>query len=201
MIMKNHKNYGIMKKINLGFTILVLIVFCHACNGPAGKEKRVIADLIEYPVFIKNPYGEENGEYWKENLETSKRLDFVKTLFDWAYTGKVKTFDYLTNQPLNIEQVKSIGNESDTFHINKSVPPYDEMDTVIQKKLDFNLIHKLKFLEKWSFDEDNFLLEKKLIGIAPALTVFADSATIKGYKPLFWIYFDKEYIKKITEKK
>ena len=152
-----------MKKIKPGFIVLLLFLVCNACNGPSGKNnssKRIITDMIEYPVFIKSPYGEDNEDYWKENLETSKRLDFVKTLFDWAYSGKVKTFDYLTNKPLSIEQVKSIGNERDTIHITKSVPPYDEMDTVIQEKLDFKRIHKLKFLEQWSFDEKNYRYEQ-----------------------------------------
>lgn len=193
-----------MKTLIKTFFVLSLgISMLCGCSGGAGKEnadRKLITEKIEYPVFIKNPYDEENGEWWKENIETSKRTDFVKTLFDWVYEGKVKAFDYLTNKPLSIEEVKAIGNESDTIRITETFPPYDEKDTVIQNKLDLQLVHKLKFIEEWSFDFSGHTMEKKILGIAPALTVYGDSLEVKGYKPMFWIYFDEDFIKSLDKK-
>jgi hypothetical protein len=190
-----------MKNIGKAFMLISAAVLITACGSKENGSKRLITDRIEYPVFIKSPYGDDNGDYWKENLETSKRLDFVQTIFDWAYNGKVKTFDYNTNQPLTVDQVKAIGNKTDTVRMARPVPPYDEFDTVIQTKLEFKDIHKIKVLEEWSFNVDHFLLEKKLLGIAPAQTFYGDSTDVIGYKPLFWIYFDEEYIGKLTQKK
>jgi hypothetical protein len=168
------------------WVVLGLLTFPGCGEKPSGN---VVAERIEYPVFIKSPYGEQNGCYWKENLETSKRQEFVKTLFEWAYGGKIKAFDYVT----------AIGNTCDTVTMTRPNPPYDEYDTVIKSKLDLNLIHKVKMLEEWKLDPDNYTVVKKLLGIAPTLTIYADSNEVKGYKPLFWIYFDQEYIKKLSE--
>lgn len=173
----------------------ILMLSCGNDVKQDDKSKMFIIKKIEYPVFIKNPYEIENAEWWKENIETSERIDFVKTLFDWAYSGKVKSYNYITNELLSTDEVKIIGNEPDTITVTESYPPYDEKDTVIQNKLDFNLIHKLKFLEEWSMNLKDYSVTKKVIGIAPTLTIYGDSIEIKGYKPLFWVYFDEEYIK------
>jgi hypothetical protein len=174
-----------------------------ACGGKSDDSKTgksLITERIEYPVFIKSPYGEDQGDWWKENIETSKRTDFVNMLLDWAYSGKVATFDFLTNKPLTPEQVKAIGNESDTIKVTDVNPPYDEKDTIITQKLDIRLIHKIKFLEEWSFDAENHTITKKILGIAPTVTEYADSSEIKGYRPLFWMYFDKDYIESLNKK-
>ncbi len=180
-------------------SLLLLTALIPACTrtetSEAGQEN-MITEKIEYPVFIKDPWEEETTDWWKENIETSKRLEFVKTIFDWAYSGKVKAYDFITYEPLSVEQVKAIGNRCDTITITETTPPYREKDTVIQEKLDFAQIHKVKFLEEWTYDKNRTSIAKKIIGIAPALTVYADSVEIKGFKPLFWLFFDDRYAKK-----
>jgi hypothetical protein len=182
--------------------ICISLALC-SCQNEENNEKtngQVITEKIEYPVFIKDPYELDNGEWWKENIETSKRLDFVKILFDWAYSGDVKAYDYLTNKELTLEEVKQIGNNTDTIRIADINPPYEEKDTTIQNKLDFNLIHKIKFMEEWSLNIQNHSINKRIIGVAPALTIYGDSNEIKGYQPLFWLYFDKDYVKNLKRK-
>ena len=188
-----------MKHLSVLIVILSALFLMAACGNHenSGNENAsIITEKIEYPVFIKDPYGDNQADWWKENIETSKRLEFVQTLFDWAYSGEVKAYDYLTNKPLTVEQVKAIGNEPDTLTIIQSFPPYEEKDTILQNKIDLHLIHKLKFMEEWRFNLKDHSIQKTVIGIAPTLTVYADSMEIKGYRPLFWIYFDEEYAKK-----
>jgi hypothetical protein len=193
-----------MKKMCILPALIAGLTFCLEACGDQGRESKnqqVITEKIEYPVFIKSPYDDESGDWWKENIETSKRLEFVEILFDWAYAGKVQAFDYLTNKPLSAEEVKKIGNESDTIRVNDKNPPYDEKDTVIQNKLDLRQIHKLKFLEEWCFNKDDHSITKKVLGVAPALTVYTDSSEVLGQRPLFWIYFDKAFIASLEKKK
>ncbi len=193
-----------MKIFTLPAMVAVCICLLSACGNNSKDNNNgdtIITEKIEYPVFIKSPYEEENGDWWKENIETSKRTDFVKMLMDWAYSGKVGAYDFLTNEPLTVEQVKAIGNESDTLHINKTTPPYDEIDTVITQKLDFQLIQKIKFLEEWSYNLNDHTISKKVLGIAPTVATYDENSELKGYRPLFWLYFDKDFIEKeITSK-
>jgi hypothetical protein len=182
-----------MKKIFFGFTVLSLTVIGFSCKNNSNNEgSTVITERIQYPVFIKSPYPEET-DWWVENLEGVKREKFVNLLLDAAFEGKVKAYDYLDNTLLTQAQVNNIFSRSDTVKVLRSTPPYEEVDTVIVQKLDRRDIHRITFLEEWNFDEKNFKMEKKVVGIAPAVTVYGDSAVIKGYKPLFWIYLDERY--------
>jgi hypothetical protein len=182
-----------MKKILFGFLVLAIIFLGHSCKNNSGeKGSTVITERIQYPVFIKCPYPEET-DWWIENLEGVKREKFVKILLDAAIEGKVKAYDYLDNTQLTKSQVNNIFSGSDTLKVLRSTPPYDEVDTVIMYKLDRKDIHRVTFLEEWNFDEKNFKMGKKVVGIAPAQTIYGDSSVIKGYKPLFWIYLDEKY--------
>ena len=181
-----------MKK-PIKLVLVFSILFVASCHQKDKKESMtVLTERIQYPVFIKSPYGDE-GDWYRENMEGPKREAFVKIIFDAAYTGKVKVYDYLTNEPLSVEKVKAIGNKSDTIHIVKEIPVYKEYDTIINQKLDFKDIHRITFLEEWNMDVGKFQMEKKVVGICPSLTIYDDSTDVRGYKPLFWIYLDDKY--------
>ena len=185
-----------MKKVVVCFLVLSFLFLGFSCKNSSDNDgKTVITERIQYPVFIKSPYPEET-DWWVENLEGIKREKFVNLLLDAAFDGKVKVYDYLDNTLLSKSQVDNIVCKTDTMKVVRSAPPYDEIDTVVMQKLDRKDIHRLTFMEEWYFDEKNFKMEKKVVGIAPAETVFDDSAHIKGYKPLFWIYLDEKYPQK-----
>jgi hypothetical protein len=182
-----------MKKILFVFFVLSFLFLGFSCKNNSDKDaKTIITERIQYPVFIKSPYPEET-DWWVENLEGVKREKFVNLLLDAAFEGKVKVYDYLDNTLLSKAQVENIACKTDTIKVLRANPPYDEVDTVIVQKLDRKDIHRVTFMEEWNFDENNFTMEKKVVGIAPAETVYGDSAVVKGYKPLFWIYLDKNY--------
>lgn len=182
-----------MKRTAFYFLIISLFFSLFSCSNKKGSEgKLVLTERIQYPVFIKSPY-EEETDWWRENMEGPKREKFVNIILDAALSGKVKAYDYITDEPLTKEQVNAIFIKSDTMMLTRTAPPYDEYDSVITHKLDRKYIHRITFLEEWYFDEENFKMEKKVMGIAPAMTSYGDSAEIIGYKPLFWIYLDDKY--------
>jgi hypothetical protein len=182
-----------MKKFILVLHIFTNLFLLSSCKNSTDKDGgTIITERIQYPVFIKSPYSEET-DWWVENLEGAKREEFVNILLDAAFEGKVKVYDYLDNTLLTKAQIDNIARRSDTMKILQSSPPYEELDTVIVQKLDRKDIHRITFLEEWRFDIDKFKMDKKVVGIAPAETIYGDSAVIKGYKPLFWIYLDPKY--------
>ena len=174
----------------LVFSLLFSITSCN--NKKEDEKKLVLTERIQYPVFIKCPY-EEETDWWRENMEGPKREKFVNIILDAALSGKVKAYDYITDALLSNEQIEGIFNRYDTLVLTRAKPPYDEYDTIINTKLDRKYIHRITFLEEWYFDEKNFKMEKKVVGIAPAITSYGDSAEILGYRPLFWVYFDEKY--------
>ena len=182
-----------MKKPVLFFILFSFIMIINSCKNEGKNDNMtVLTERIQYPVFIKSPYGDD-GDWYRENMEGPKRESFVKIIFDAAYNGKLKAYDYLTNEPLTIEKVKAIGSKCDTLHIIRETPVYKEYDTIITQKLDLKDIHRITFLEEWYMDVDKFRIEKKVVGICPSLTIYEDSNDVRGYKPLFWLYLDKKY--------
>ena len=182
-----------IKQSVLFLCIFGLLVSFTACNNKKNSENKItLTERIQYPVFIKSPY-DEDTDWWCENMEGPKREQFINIIVDAALSGKVKAYDYINNTPLTKSEVEVIFNRYDTVLYTRPVAPFDEVDTVINTKLDRKDIHRVTFLEEWYFDEKNFIIEKKVVGVAPALTLYADSGEIKGYKPLFWVYMDDKY--------
>ncbi len=182
-----------MKPTVLFIWIGMLLLSLTACNSKKDQaDKIILTERIQYPVFIKTPY-EEETDWWCENMEGPKREQFVNIIVDAALSGKVKAYDYISNTLLTKNEVEVIFNRYDTVLYTRTVAPFDEVDTVINTKLDRKDIHRITFLEEWYFDEKNFSIEKKVVGVAPAITLYSDSGEIKGYKPLFWVYMDEKY--------
>ena len=178
-------------KTVLHIIVTTFVVILMSCGNNKQEDLTVLTERIQYPVFINNPYPDE-GDWWKENMEGPKREKFVKYIFDAAYSGKIKAYNY-DDQPLTVDQVKAIGNETDTIRSTRPYPPYDEFDTIVSNVLDLRDIHRITFLEEWYINEKNMQITKKVVGVCPALTIFEDSNAVKGYKPLFWLYFDDKY--------
>jgi hypothetical protein len=179
-----------MKKFIVFPALLFFVTFfwtsCNNSSKDTAKSdvsdstKRIaITERIEYPVFITDPWKRDDGKWWCENIETSKRSAFVKTLFDEVLSGKMKAYDIDTYKPLTIAEIQEICNPSDNLYF------------------DLNRVHKLKFVEEWSLNESNHSIEKKVMGVAPMLTTsFGDSTDLTGPLALFWIIFDKDFAKK-----
>ncbi|MEI6764790.1 MAG: hypothetical protein WCM76_04055 [Bacteroidota bacterium] len=179
-------------KILILVSVLLPAIMLCSCGGEKKSDnKTVLTERIQYPVFIKSPYGDE-GDWWKENMEGAKREKLVNWIFEMAYSGKIKAYDY-DNKPLTVSEVKAIGNRRDTVRLTRPNPPYDEYDSVIVENFDRRDVHRITFLEEWYLDEKALTFEKKVVGLCPAITMYTDSSEVKGYKPMFWLYFDDKY--------
>jgi hypothetical protein len=169
--------------------ILCLIIFI-SCSRKDNASHAILTERIQYDVFIKSP--DPDLDWWVQNIEGSKREVFVKKIIDIALSGKVKTYDY-SNQLLTPAELKSQLYRSDTFSMQRANPPYQYFDTVVTHSIDMKDIVKIRFLEEWLWDEKTLFIQKKIAGIAPIAAVYMDDGELKGYKPLFWIYFDDDY--------
>ncbi|HNW98571.1 MAG TPA: hypothetical protein PKK00_09205 [Bacteroidales bacterium] len=187
-----------MKKISF-FLLSLPALFMLSCSNNSNtetenKDKNILVERIQYDVFIKSP----NADYdwWRENIEGSKRENFVKTILDLAYTGKVKAYDY-DNTPLTPEQAKGILNKVDTISIQDPNNTNVYKDTVIKNITDIKEISKVRFLEEWSYDDKKLSFNKKVCGVMLMRENYDDSLNLRGYSPTFWIYFDKDYPAKL----
>jgi hypothetical protein len=184
-----------MKKVFQFSLFIVAISFINSsCNGKKdeadNKDKKVLTERIQYDVLIKTP--DPDLDWWVQNIEGSKRESFVKTFLQLAYDGKVKAYDYFNN-PLTPEQVKNIDKREDTVSIVDPANPSKNKTAIIKQELNLQQITKVRFLEEWSMDEKKMNFDKKVVGLMLMKENYGDSAVLRGYSPLFWIYFDDSY--------
>ncbi len=183
-----------MRPILLFYSFLTILLISNSCGQ---KQKELVTERIQYDVIIKSP--DPEWDWWVQNLEGPKREQFVRNILESAYAGKVKAYDYF-NQPLTPEEVKAIGNGTDTLLGTSPDPPYNDTTIIVQHHLDMSKITRVRFLEEWRMDPDNLSTEKKVLGIAPIMEVFNDDGSHRGYMPLFWVYLDTEYPGKLPKK-
>jgi len=178
-----------MKKATL-FLLGSIIVLFFSCKNDGSKNSSFITERIQYDVPIKSPDAEL--DWWVQNIEGSKRESLINMIINNVYDGKVQAYDFL-NKPLTPDEVKKIGNRHDTLFMPSMEPPYEDSTVIINEKLKINDITKLRFLEEWRINEKTMEIEKKVLGMALMLANYDPNGDLRGYKQMFWIYFDKRY--------
>ncbi|HRZ78057.1 MAG TPA: hypothetical protein P5248_11855, partial [Bacteroidales bacterium] len=170
--------------------LLIWALLLSSCGTDTGEQGEVVTRRIQYDVTIKSP--DPTYDWWVQNIEGQDREALVRDLLSAAYEGRVKAWD-IFHQPLSPEQVKAIGNRTDTLTYQRSEEPYDLYDTVVTQTLSLNDITRIRFLEEWRSDASGFGLSKRVIGICPLLERYGPEGELRGYMPMFWIYYDPEY--------
>jgi hypothetical protein len=168
------------------FSIPVFALLVIWSCGRNGKDARtLITDRIQYDVLLKN--ADSTNDWWVQNMEGRSREAFVRLVMEKAYSGKLKTYNFLTLSLLSVEQTKATGSRTDKLSLQRSKPPYDMYDTLIKNELRMNDIQKIRFLEAWYWNENSNLMEKEILGICPLLNNYSETGEFRGYQPLFWI--------------
>ena len=170
--------------------VLLMSGLLTTCTGDAVEKGSTITNRIQYDVSIKSP--DTDYDWWVQNIEGQARETFVRTIMEKAYGGKVKAWDIFHN-PLRPEDVKAIGNRTDTITFQRAEEPYELYDTVISTTFSLNDITKVRFLEEWSMDENTLVMSKRVLGICPLLARYDPNGELRGHMPMFWVYFDEEY--------
>ena len=172
-------------------TVSLIFPFCNSGKDNSDNTgKKVLTDRIQYDVLIKTP--DPDLDWWTQNIEGSKRENFIRTFLKLASDGKVKAYDYYNN-PMTPDEVKKIGNSVDTITIDDVKNPNSTYDTVIKNELNIQEVTKVRFLEEWYLDEKKMSFDKKVVGLMLMRENYGDSLQLRGYSPLFWIYFDDKY--------
>lgn len=165
----------------------LLTVSCGTADPDRGE---LVTRRIQYDVTIKSPGADY--DWWVQNIEGQDREEYVRGILKAAYEGQVKAWD-IFHQPLSTEEVKAIGNRTDTLTYQRAEEPYDLYDTVVTQTLNIQDITRIRFLEEWRSDPATLIMSKRVIGLCPLLERYGSEGELRGYMPMFWVYFDPEY--------
>ena len=167
-----------MKTIIPVFFLLFILVF--GCS-PGSNEKYdysssadqihkadsfeiLIANPIIYDVLVKNPDLEDS--WASEKLKTFRKDEFVNIVFEAIYNGKVKVYNYHTGDEMTLKEIRALENS---------------------KEFDRSKIGKIQFEEDWYFNEEKFILTKRIKSILLAYEVIDQFGEVGSYKAAFLI--------------
>jgi len=187
-----------MNKFVLISVMLAFSMFMPSCHKGEDAGKNVVTKRIQYDVFIRNP--ETDMDWWVQNIEGSSREKLVKDIIHQVTAGEVKAYDFLTCKPYTAEEIKGMMKRVDSISVERATPPYDLVDTVLVTEIRLTDITKLRFLEEWSMNDKTLAFSKKVAGICPLVERRTDSGELRGYKPLFWVFFDDKYPAELEQK-
>ncbi|MEI6061565.1 MAG: hypothetical protein WCR72_12710 [Bacteroidota bacterium] len=180
-----------MYKIILVSVLLSVIALVPSCRNGEEAGKNIVTKRIQYDVLIHNT--EPDMDWWVQNIEGSSREKLVKDIIKQVTDGKVKAYDFLSCKPFTTAEIKGMMKRVDTISVERTTPPYDLVDTVMVSEIRLSDITKIRFLEEWSVNEKTLAITKKVAGICPLVERFSESGELRGYKPLFWVFFDDKY--------
>ena len=160
-------------KLKLTYLISILLLFIYSCQQNSDKkinisnkteEYLVIADTIINDIMLK---AAENDEWAEYSLRKLDKLRLVNEIFDLAYEGKLTPYEFFSETPLTIEDIKQLERDPE-FSRDK--------------------IAKVQFEEGWYFDPVSLKMTKRVHSIMLAFEIYNNQGEIKGYKPAFKVY-------------
>ncbi len=110
----------------------------------------------------------EDGAFLIMSLGLNAGVDPNRLRF---YAGKVKAYDYYTDEPMSVNQVKEIEKQAES---------------------DGAEIAKVQFLEDWFFDPVTFNFYKKVHFIMLAYEILDENGNVRNYKAAFYVPFGIE---------
>ena len=150
-------------------------------STPAGWTKPAIYSLDAPTTYYDDLDDTDFSEYSK----------LIYEIFEQVYAGKLQAYNFMDGSPLSIDDVKKASNFTDTIYVENPETEVLEMK-IVQNELDKNII-SIKLKETWHFNKETLQLEKRVLGAAPRMAVVEpETGQIKGYTPIFWVFFDKQ---------
>lgn len=111
-------------------------------------------------------------------------VDGSITAYDAGATGEDDEF----KKPLLTNQVKEKLSRVDTTY-TENINTGELEPVITQVETGSADIKKYRLKEDWIFDRQRSVMDIRIIGIAPLKEMRGDDGEVRGYQPLFWLYF------------
>lgn len=142
-----------------------------------------LREKINHPLYFPTePINDRKSLF--DVIRQGLLVDGSITAYDAGATGEDDEF----KKPLLIDQIKEKLSRIDTtytedINTGEMVP---QISTIETGSAD---IKKYRLKEDWIFDRQRSVMDIRIIGIAPLKEMKGDDGEVRGYQPLFWLYF------------
>lgn len=179
-----------MKK-SVGFILFIsftFMLFLFSCTNKS--KENIITQRIQYDVDIVSPGADY--PWYVQNIEGLAREKFIKNLMESVVNKKQTAYHSLTYDALSENNLQKLFHRIDTVVMQRSTPPYEFYDTIVQQNLEYKDIVKIRFLEEWKQGTKQEI-QKEVLGICPIIKNFDTEGNFRGYQPLFWVFYNEHY--------
>jgi len=153
------------------FTTLQLLAGCFSRNDhkqPSSafdfSDMELMADSITYTVVVKN---RDSLDTWADQrLRGLNHKKLVDDLFDAVYEHKATPYDYYTQHPLSINDIKKLESQEDFSR---------------------DRVGQLQFCEGWYLNAETQQMYKQIHSVLIAYEFFSSDGELRGYKAAFYI--------------
>lgn len=174
------------------------------CDSTAGDAQFVVlTSNIVTDAIIQNTLDpilaiEPNPKSYFSNVSEAGRIAYFDALLNAATEKKIVAYDYFFNVLPEAELQKLKGYTDTVISYDED---NNEVKTLVKNEVTAKEFGRLKFGEKWEYTKAPFTFRKTVMAVNPSIYIF-DSyyGVLRGFKPLFWVVFDQDYLKLMQPK-
>ncbi|MFH0864799.1 MAG: gliding motility protein GldN [Bacteroidota bacterium] len=133
-----------------------------------------------------------NHPFYYPTTELNGRRSIMQVLLDAIEEGSITAYDAQSDEfliPFTYDEIMKSLNVKDTLSFTRTEPPYDTYDSVIDIPFDPTFVKQIRVKEDWFFDKQRSVLDVRILGLCPITEEYDVDGELKGYHPLFWVYF------------
>lgn len=119
------------------------------------------------------------------------KKELIKSILEKVESGTVTAHDYDSFEPLSKKEVQDIFNPVDTIVTIDYETGFESGEKAVQNPLNIPAVTKFRVKQEWFYNENDFSMDTKIVGVAPLETIYNADETVRGDRPLFWVFFDK----------
>lgn len=142
-----------------------------------------LREKINHPLYFPTePINDRKSLF--DVIRQGLLVDGSITAYDAGATGEDDEF----KKPLLIDQIKEKLSRTDTTY-TEDINTGEMKPVITQVETGSADIKKYRLKEDWIFDRQRSVMDIRIIGIAPLKEMKGDDGEVRGYQPLFWLYF------------
>lgn len=167
-----------------------LLVGLMACDQTTEQPTEEKAETAAYTKTMV--YAVDLNSVFHEDLNDEDFSDvapITQQLIADVLNGKLTAYDPFSEEAIAAESVKNLLVFTDTLWFEEPETGDKYIDIV---KRDYTTdFYGLTFKERWSYDSEGSILNKKIIGLAPRIPVYSkQGGDLRGYTSAFWVKYD-----------
>mgnify|MGYP001250086804 CR=1 FL=1 len=160
--------------------VLFWIIFPEKTTPSKVLTKRIVSQVTYH----------NNSAFKNLNIDSVAIDTYIRKVLELAYSDTLNVYTWGDGDMADIQKSGSdLKNDIcsiDTISLMTPKHKHGSYDTIIKHEPSITAI---RFLEEWTFDPATMAIAKKVVGVCPVEMCYDQYGDLKGYRPLFWVYF------------